>query len=90
MGIHGEPGAHVSAVQPVSDVVRRLLDSVCNDSVSTLALLPGAPVALLVNGLGTSCDSAEQLRLCLSPSFRLQVPQHSWSCTSQQTSPSGS
>ena len=48
LGIHGEQGVERTALRPADQLVERLLGTILADR----GLLPGEPVALLVNGLG--------------------------------------
>jgi len=56
LGIHGEPGAIVSPLQPVDAVVDTLLGYITSQEAGRgyLSLKPTEPVALLVNNLGAS------------------------------------
>ena len=50
LGIHGEPGIERATLQPVHDVVDRLVTAITADR----GIGPGSRVALLVNGLGAT------------------------------------
>ena len=56
LGIHGEPGAMVTKLQPVDAVVDTLLGYITSQEPgrSYVTLAPAQPVALLVNNLGGS------------------------------------
>jgi len=50
LGIHGEPGVARATLQPVHEVVDRLITAIVADR----GIKPGARIALLVNGLGAT------------------------------------
>ncbi|GBG69313.1 hypothetical protein CBR_g4012 [Chara braunii] len=52
LGIHGEPGAMLSNMQPVEDIVSHMLETILSKSSGYLTLKGGDKVALMVNGLG--------------------------------------
>lgn len=65
LGIHGEPGAMVSPLQPVDQIVDQLLSYITSQDAGRgyLSLHPGDRVAVLVNNLGGS--TAMELSIAL-------------------------
>lgn len=50
LGIHGEPGVERAAIGTAAQIVERLIDTIVSDR----KLVPGTPLALLVNNLGAT------------------------------------
>ncbi|XP_057446784.1 putative 3,4-dihydroxy-2-butanone kinase isoform X1 [Lotus japonicus] len=54
LGIHGEPGAAVTNIQPVDDVVSHVLKKILSKETNYVPIPPGSRVVLMINGLGAT------------------------------------
>ncbi|KAL6637023.1 hypothetical protein ACP70R_024595 [Stipagrostis hirtigluma subsp. patula] len=54
LGLHGEPGAAVSELQPVDEVVTRVVKQILSQETQYVPITRGDRVILLINGLGAT------------------------------------
>ncbi|KAL8123954.1 putative 3,4-dihydroxy-2-butanone kinase isoform X1 [Apium graveolens] len=54
LGIHGEPGAAVTDVQPVDSVVSHVLNQILSPDTNYLPIKRGSRVILMINGMGAT------------------------------------
>ncbi|XP_057425739.1 uncharacterized protein LOC130719117 [Lotus japonicus] len=54
LGIHGEPGASVTDIQPVDEVVSHVLKKILSKETNYVLITPGSRVVLMINGLGAT------------------------------------
>ncbi|KAL1824785.1 putative 3,4-dihydroxy-2-butanone kinase [Daucus carota subsp. sativus] len=54
LGIHGEPGAAVTDVQPVDSLVSHVLNQILSQETNYLPIKRGSRVILMINGMGAT------------------------------------